>query len=362
LFIMNKPLVPEDLRSRVRPGKYLERACVASAKHALVPYSGISLEQTVRGLWPEGADVTLAVLKGATNPATTTTSGWASQLAGSAVNDFVASLTPLSAAAKLFEVAPRASLAGVNTLAIPYRSGAISASAVPWVGEGQPIPVGQFTTTSATLGPAHKLAVLAGMTRELAEHGSGEAVLTQMLRENAALALDASLFSNAAATADRPAGLLAGITPLTAATAGDSAMDTDLAALANVIADDGIGLAYVAHPAQAAAIKLRRGSMFPTDIQVWASLGVSEGTVIALDPAAVVSAFGAEPEIASSMEAIIHMETTPQPISSTGSPNTAAAPVRSMFQTDCVAIRLVLRAAWILRAPGAIAWVQNVNW
>jgi hypothetical protein len=49
------------------------------------------------------------------------------------------------------------------------------------------------------------------------------------------------------------------------------------------------------------------------------------------------------------------MDTVPQPIGSVG-------PAKSMFQTECIAIRLKFRLTWILRHPLAAAFVQNVTW
>ena len=188
-------------------------------------------------------------------------------------------------------------------------------------------------------------------------------MLTTLLRENAALALDASLFCATAATADRPAGILAGVSALTAtAGGGDAAMDADLALLASAIGDNTSGLAYVMHPAQAAAVRLRRSTAFPADIPIWSTIAVAEGTVIALDPLALVSAFGAEPEITASREAVLHMDTAPLPIGTVGSPPAVAAPSRTLWQTDCIAVRLVLRAAWAWRAPGAVAWISDTTW
>jgi len=356
---MNTP-VPLRPVTELRRPPYLARAAFSIARRALDPSHGTaSADDIARTLWGDGVSDVIA--KAASQPAMTTGT-WGTSLATAGVADFVSSLVPFSAAARLFDVAPRASLAGVNTVSIPYRSGAIAAADVPWIAQGSPVPFAQFTLTSVTLGPTHKLGIGVALTRETAESSSGEAVLTTMLKENAALSLDASLFSNTAGTTDRPAGILAGITATTAAAAGADAMGNDLANLANVIADDGAGLAYVAHPAQANAIRLRLGGYFPSDIPVWPTLGVAEGVIIALDPAAIVSAFDTVPEISASKEALIHMDTAPSQIGTAGSPNVVAAPTRSLFQTDCIAVRLILKAAWVLRAPGAVAWIQNVNW
>jgi hypothetical protein len=304
-----------------------------------------------------------AETRAATGPATTTGSGWAAPLAPTVVSDFMASLVPLSAGARLLEAAPRVSLDGVGALLFPRRSGAISATAVPWVVEGDPAPVLQFVLEAATLGPAGKLIAIVVMTRELMEHSAANVVMRRLLAENVSAALDASLFSNVAATTARPAGILNGVAALTAATAGAGAMSTDLNALAKAIAPVTTGLVFVAHPAQAAAINLNRGVTFP-NIEVWPTLGVAAGTVIALDPAAFVSAFGPEPEISASTETLLHMEsTTPLPFASGAQGSgVLATPARSMFQVDAVALKIKLRASWAWRTAGAVAWVASTNW
>jgi hypothetical protein len=39
-----------------------------------------------------------------------------------------------------------------------------------------------------------------------------------------------------------------------------------------------------------------------------------------------------------------------------------AAPQRSLFQTDSLALRMVLPLNWLQRRAGTVAWVQNVTW
>jgi len=51
-------------------------------------------------------------------------------------------------------------------------------------------------------------------------------------------------------------------------------------------------------------------------------------------------------------------DVAPQPIVDGGA---MAQPVRSMFQTDSLALRMLLRASWAMRAPHA-AWTTNTNW
>jgi hypothetical protein len=39
-----------------------------------------------------------------------------------------------------------------------------------------------------------------------------------------------------------------------------------------------------------------------------------------------------------------------------------AAPQRSLFQTDSLALRMVLPLNWVMRRTGVVAWTQNVTW
>jgi hypothetical protein len=360
------PLRP-DYSSMPRAATYLERAVCA---HALSTAAGdgfgaMSAERVARRMWPDDGGVTGLVLRGTSAPADRTTSGWASTVAHNVVGDFIGSLAPLSAGANLLNAAPRVSLEGVNQINFPRRLNPLNATDVAWIGElgPMPIPVMQIGSGS-TLGPSRKLCAAVVFTREVAESSAAEVVMRTLLRESCAFSLDAALFSNAAATAVRPAGILNGISALPAAPNGDdAALGTDLTKLAAAIGVATTGLAIVAHPAQANAIKLRRGGTFPSAIPVWPTLGVAAGTVIALDPAAFASAFGPEPEISSSTETLVHLEdTTPAQIGTPGSPSTVAAPTRSLFQTDAIAVRLILRCAWTWRVSGAVAWISGTTW
>jgi hypothetical protein len=232
----------------------------------------------------------------------------------------------------------------------PRRAAPPDAADVQWVGETQPIRVEQFDLDSVQLGPPRKLACISCCTTELVRTSSGESVLTTLLRESAAMALDASVFSNQTATADRPAGLLLGVTPITAATGGDdAAMMADLSALAAQVGQASSGLAFVAHARQANVIRIRRGSQWPGDVPVWPTIAIPPGRVIALSPETFVSAFGSEPRIDASRETLIHTDTAPAQIGTPGSPNVVAAPTRSMWQSDTIAVKLTLKCAWALR-------------
>lgn len=81
-----------------------------------------------------------------------------------------------------------------------------------------------------------------------------------------------------------------------------------------------------------------------------------------VDAADFVSAYGA-PEFDISEQATLHMEdTTPLNISATGSPNTVAAPVQSMYQTAQIAIRMLLTITWNMRRQGMVQYITGASW
>lgn len=357
---MRRPLVPED-RSRGRGGGvYLQRAAYA---HALAALGRGPAEDVAARNWP-GDSVVPMILRGVVAPATTTSATWAGDLARQSVGDFIASLAPISAAAAVFARAVTVSLDGVSTVMLPRRTTPPANGDVPWVEEGKPVPVGQLSVSgSAVLGPARKLAVMVALTRETLERSAAEAIVTQILRENAALSLDASLFSTTAASASRPAGILNGIAGLTAtAGGGEGAFLGDVNQLAAAIADHAGDTVLVMNPSRATFLRAWKPDLALT---VLATRAVAATTIVALDPAALAVGFGLVPRFEASTESVIHLvdsDATGIGVEAGGSPATAvAAPARSLFQTDCVVVKCTLPAAWTLRAP-AVAWLTGATW
>src|SRR4029077_6628427 len=70
---------------------------------------------------------------------------------------------------------------------------------------------------------------------------------------------------------------------------------------------------------------------------------VPAGTVIVIDAADFFSVTGDGPRFETTEQAPLHfVETTPLESSTSGSPNVVAAPVKSMFQTDMLALRMIM--------------------
>ena len=324
----------------------LNRACAA---HAIAAMTHERPERIASGRWPD--DVALVpLIRGAT--ALTTTAS-AAALVQQIIPSFITSLTPVSAAAALLDKAlalrfsGEAGLIHVPTLRPPVAG---------FVAEGQPIPVAKGLTSGVILEPK-KIAVITTLTREIMATSplNVETMIGAALREAAAVALDLAMFSAAAAVPDvSPPGLLNGIAALTASTAtpASEAMVDDLATLAGSILRVGGPLVFIAAPEQAIAVGLRAPSFaYP----VLPSSALPAGTVIAIAGNALAAAVEVAPDIRASMEATFHEETAPAALMT-------GVPVRSLYQTDTLALRMILPCDWGLRSSGGVAWISAATW
>ena len=272
-------------------------------------------------------------------------------------------LAPQSAAVRLFANALKVDLTGVASITVPY---AATQPQVGFVAEGSPAPLPQFSLAGVTVGPARKLLVLSAVTGEL-ENSTPEtasAVIGRMLADATAKALDSAVFSNVAADSTRPGGLLNGVSAITATAGGGlAALVGDLGNLAGEIADGGINaddMIIVTHPETATKLRLLASPAFTNTILGTPQVAV--GTVIAVAPGGLAVGYSGAPDIESSFEATVHFEdTTPLAISTPGSPNTVAAPVRSAFQHNLIVIRVRCRCAWGA-LPDAIQYLTGATW
>ena len=320
-------------------------------------------------------------IRAASAPAMTTVTGWAAELVQQIVSDFMETLMPKS-------VYPRLSAAGLSLtfgrngkIIIPTRS-RTPTIAGSFVGEGQPIPVRQGAFTSQTLTPK-KMAVITTWTREIDEHSvpAIEGLLRNAIGEDTAISLDSVLLDVNPATAIRPAGILNGVAGLTpTAGGGFNALVGDIKQITGALITGTAGNVrnpvWIMNPQQmnsAGLIAFPGVGVFPFREEIAAgNLGgwpiidsgtVPLGTVIAMDAADFVTVGGEGPRFEISDQATLHMEdTSPTDITTTGTPPVAAFPVKSMFQTDSLALRLILPINWTIRRAGTVAWVAGVTW
>jgi hypothetical protein len=276
-------------------------------------------------------------------------------------------LAPSSAAIKLFNACMVLDLSGVSSIRVPHT---VTTPVPVFIPEGNAAPVVQFSLVGTTVGPVKKLLLMAAASRELqnATPGTASAVIGNVLNAAIAKSLDAIAFGTAAATSAQPAGLLNGVTPITATAStsigGLAAMADDVGAMASAMQGAGIdptGMIIVAAAKQATAMKLLAGPKF--DYQVLSTLALPDKTIAGFAPGAIAAAFDGVPTIETSIEAALHFEdTTPLPISSVGTPSTIAAPVKSLFQHDIFAIKVRAKATWAVIAPGGVQYIQSVTW
>jgi HK97 family phage major capsid protein len=378
---------PEERRpfavaaKKVEPRDYVYRGIAALVQAHHTKKNAIDVLQSVYGEDETTRTIFNAITRAASAPAMTTTTGWAAELVQTAILDFVESLMPNSVYPRLSGIGGRFSFGQNGIVSLPSRS-PTPTIAGSFVGQGAPIPVRQGAFTATTLTPK-KMAVITTLTREMAEHSvpALEGVLRQAIQEDTAVAIDTVLLDAVAISAIRPAGLRNGVSVTTATAGGGfAALVGDVTALLTALITASAGQirepVWIMNPIQAIKIGLTQnaGGDFPFKAEVAAgtlqgyplirSTTVTAGMVILLDAADFFSATGDEPRFDVSDQATLHMEdTTPLAIASGAQGSgVLATPTRSLFQTDSLAIRMLLDMNWALRRVGTLAWTQSVTW
>lgn len=375
-----KALVPATVAKRHEPKDLILRSAVIRVLSHVEKRPAFEILKERYGEDDQIKAVFEAVSKAATAPATTTTTGWAAELVQTATIDFLETLLPDSVYPKLRDLGGRFTFGRNGVIALPARSSTPTVAG-SFVAQGSPIPVRQAAFTSTTLTPK-KMAVITTFTREIAEHSTPaiEGVLRSAIQEDTAVAIDTVLLDAVAASTIRPAGLKNGVTGLTATAGGGfAAFVGDIKQLAAALISTSNGNlrapVFIMSPVQALSISLlqNNGGDFPfatitsggtlQGYPVIQSATVPAGTVFMVDAADFFTATGDEPRFDVSDQATLHMEdTTPLAIGTAGTPTVVAAPVRSMFQTDTLALRMILDMNWAMRRTGTIAWVSSVTW
>jgi hypothetical protein len=152
-------------------------------------------------------------------------------------------------------------------------------------------------------------------------------------------------------------------------------MVADLKQLVNALVAAGAGntgnVVFIINPSQALALDFAMtttGDFLDvrsrlTNSSFIVSATVPAATVIAVDASEFATATGDAPRFAVSNEATLHEEdTTPLALGTTGTPNVVAAPMRSLFQTDTIAIRMTLYVTWKMRRAGMVQTIAGVGW
>ena len=368
-------------KPKEEPGDLIIKALIAAGE---VKWHGKTREQALadRG-WADDIGVRTAfelMQRAATAPAATNVPAWAGNLVAQQWADLISALTIKSVYSPLSNYGVRYTLGrfGIINIPIELTTPTIAGS---FVAEGAPIPVrqGAFNTTPIGL---KKMGVITSYTREMFEHSTPniDTQLRDMIGRHTSVSIDTILLDTNPATTIRPAGLRNGVAGLTpTAGGGFNALVGDLKQMMGVLvaANSVRSPVWIMNPQQALSISLTQSAagvgVFPFRDEIQAgmlngypviqSTTVPVTVVILVDAADFASLSGDDPRFELSDQATLHMEdTTPLNIGTAGAPPTVAAPTQSMFQTDSIALRMILPINWIMRRSGLVAWLTGVTW
>jgi HK97 family phage prohead protease/HK97 family phage major capsid protein len=363
---------------KLQPYDHLVRSMVVFGRAKVLQQP---IEQVLRECYRDD-EVTGTIIRTAMAPAMTTVAGWAQELVGTAIADLLQQLQLVSIYPRLSGYGSKFTFGRNGIIKIPARSATPKING-SFVGEGQPIPVRKLGLSSITLTPK-KMAVISEFTREMAMAStpSIESVIRQAINEDTAEAIDQALIDATVADTIRPAGLRAGVSGLTpsAATTAFDKMIADIKALIApiVAARGGRKLVLLMNTAQSLSMSwvvAPNGEFIFADVAsgtlrnltVITSTTVPAGMLIMLDAADFASVTGDTAQFDVSDVATLHEEdTAPLPIvGGTVQPpviGSIAAPVRSLFQTASIAVRLLLDMNWTMRRTGMVSWMTGVTW
>ena len=335
-------------------------------------FGGQSIDKVLDQRYP-GHEATAVIAKADQTIGTTTVSGWASELVQTAWSGFLQALVGYSIYPDLRARGIGLSFDGVGTVTIPSRTAGTAGGG--FVAEGSPIRVGKVTTASRTLTPK-KMGVIVPFSRELAKRSTPmiEAVVRQAILEDAGTILDAALLDATASSTARPAGLLYGVSAAATGYGGGDyrAVQEDFKALLApfITANAADNIVVIMNSSQALAVGLMDAPMGNPNwfqairdrVTIIESTRATANRLVALRASDFATALGDAPEFDVSEQATIHMEdTTPLEIVS-GTGPTTADPVRSLWQTATIGVRMIMDVSWTMRRAGLVQWIDTTTW
>jgi HK97 family phage prohead protease len=328
------------------------------------------------------------IQKAVSAPAMTDVPTWAEELVIQVQGDFMAPLMPTAIFPQLAALGLSLDFGRAGRIAIPTRLRTRTIAGA-FIGEGQPIPVKQGVFSPQIVTPK-KLGVITVMTREIEEHSipAIEALLRDAISEDTGQSIDDVLLDANPATVVRPPGLRNyAPTPLPPTQAGAepilfNRMVRDLrrlrAELISMTNGNVRAPCWIMNPIRTDGIALNvapgtdpfpfRAEVYAGSLMGWPlfeSTTVNPNQILAVDAADFVTAGQGAPTFEVSDQATLHMEDTePGPIHGPQPPGGtvgAATPVRSLWQTDSYALRLLYRLNWLMRRP-MVTWMQGFLW
>ena len=334
-----------------------------------------------------------SVVKASISPAQTDVDGWAAELTEEANQGYLELLRGTSIAAQLWSVAGiNLMFDGYTALNVPSRAGEDTDLASGWTGQGSAIPVRKATFASQRIEP-YKWGAITTMTREIMTRSTPaiQSVIQAGMLADTATRLDNDYLGEVAVNAGfRPAGIFNGVTGTAAATGGATVGDDMLLDLRNLLdpiyaANMGQTLRIVIHPSLAMAMstvlyngaylfrsELAQGTLMGVPVIVSTNAPTDE--ILALDMAQQAVASGAMEFSVSDSATIVEIDDdgvaptmgADYPRDPTGAVGDSARdtvnnpPIRSLYQTDTVAIRLIQILSWANLRAGSVNRITGV--
>lgn len=289
--------------------------------------------------------------RAAVAPAQTSVPAWAGSLVGSETAAFVMGLGSANRAfATIAQMAHAYSLTARRALTMEADASAAFCE------EAAAIAVSSGKVRADALN-AYSVKSILTASEELFERAAVdvETLFTQLLNDACGDVIEEVFFGSAAASAGQPAGILHNVV---SQTPGQS-FSEDVKALMTAVQP--AAPVFIVNAATRAGLAAS-GSLLGFDMPLLGSKAVEPDALVLIDCDRLATGFGGQAKISVGREATLHEEDTdPQPIGTPGTPAVVAAPVRSLWQTDSIGVRIVLPISWA-KAPGAAAFVQPIGW
>jgi hypothetical protein len=340
-----------------------------------------------------------AVVKSAIDPAATDVAGWAQELTTDANQGFLDLLRGDYVTPQLWSVAGlNLNFDGLSAINIPSRAAADAGTemASGWTGERDAIPVRKMTTATQQLVP-YKWGAISTFSKELAMRSvpAIQSLITSSLIADTGTKLDNDYLGDAAAVAGyNPAGLMNGVTGTASATGGATVGDDMLLDLQNLVnpfyANNLMGgIRIMIHPSNALAMslvlyngtylfkdELARGQLMGIPVIQSTNVPIDELQAVVMSAQAVAN--GAQRIEVSDSATIVEVDDdgvapamgADYPRSPTGQvggadgagTTTPVSPIRSLFQTESVAVKLVQYLSWGTLRANSVNRITGVSY
>ena len=310
--------------------------------------------------------------KAATDPALTSVPAWAGNLVQEGYGAYLKDLMASTVFGRVRGM--RINFGRDGAINIPYRDG-VQSLAGDFVAEGDPIPVKQDKFATVKIAPS-KMGVITTFTKEIARKSTPaiESLLRAHMVQDTREVLDTLFLDATPADAIRPAGLeaSAGAANIKAATGNTvDGIEADIQGVFERMsaARMGQGGVVIMNPARLRGLRMKTNALgqYPfrdasllEGYEIITSINVADDKVYFIDEEALVFGLDQGIEFDVSTQATLVMADPAEPIND--GTTATALPVRSLFQTDTIAIKQTLGLTWKQVRAAGVQILTGVTW